>query len=64
MIEKKKLILILLASVSIFLLIGCRTNVSIVDKSDFINKEQSKDDNIGNESEKKKLLLPKAMMKC
>lgn len=60
MIEKKKLILILLASVSIFLLIGCRTNVSIVDKSDFINKEQSKDDNIGNESEKIKTITTKS----
>jgi hypothetical protein len=60
MIEKKKLILILLASVSILLLIGCRANVSIEDKSDFINKEQSKDDNVGNESEKIKTITTKS----
>jgi hypothetical protein len=63
MLAKKKFIIILLTSLSLLLLIRCRANVGIEGKSDFINKEQSKDDDAdyaGNESEKITTIITKS----
>ncbi len=50
---KKNFVLILLTSLSLLLLIGCRVNESIEDKNGFINNEQSKEDDVpGSESKK------------